>query len=199
MASEQKRRREGFGGFCALRLLVSACHFASTQVLAFVFTPLIASNVHPYVVRFSMLQELLEQLESKKAVVLSLNVQSHELATRCPETEQLHALAGQLDALNARWDRCCAKAALWQKELQIALLQNSTYHDKLHDLNTQLTDTERTVNSLKQPDYPSQITQRQEKFKVIIFLDLILRVLGLRFKLLLTLSNSKQNVMYGYQ
>ena len=115
------------------------------------------------------MQEFLTQLDTKKAVVVSLNLVHKDLAARCPMSDELGWLGGRLEALNGRWDRCCARAALWQKELQIALLQSAVFTNSLKDLNTWLNETERTISQhrrLLTAGSDAEASEARHKFKV---------------------------------
>ena len=40
-------------------------------------------------------------------------------------------MAARLDELNRRWDRVCARTAVWRGELHFALLHSAAFHDQL--------------------------------------------------------------------
>ena len=77
-------------------------------------------------------REFLLQLDSRKPVVLSVNLTDKELLSS--DVPDSRGLQDRLNSVNKRWDRTCARAAVWQKELQIALLQCSDFHATVQDL-----------------------------------------------------------------
>ena len=70
-------------------------------------------------------KEMAHQLNTRRPVVLSINLFSRDLAL----THETEGLREQLDSVNRRWDRAWAMADVWAKELQIALLQSADYHE----------------------------------------------------------------------
>ena len=70
------------------------------------------------------MQEFLKQLDAKKSSVVDLNFQSKDIS--CTDVT---AVRKQLQLLNSRWDNCCAHAAVWHKEMQIALLHGNVCNE----------------------------------------------------------------------
>ena len=60
--------------------------------------------------------------------------------------------------------RCCAKAALWQKELQIALLQSTEFHNSLRDLSAWLSKTEGQIRAEEPVDFGASRTSLAHKY-----------------------------------
>ena len=70
----------------------------------------------------------------------------------------------QVSALNTRWDKVCARAAVWQKELQIALCQSGEFANALRDVNTWLSEMERQVRSQEPVDFGASRVLQVEKY-----------------------------------
>ncbi|XP_074656556.1 nesprin-1-like isoform X2 [Tubulanus polymorphus] len=77
-------------------------------------------------------RDFLMVLDSKKAIVLSLNLCSKKFLKS--NSNDVIQLKETLHQMNLRWERICAKAAQWQKELQVALMQSHEFHQTTHDL-----------------------------------------------------------------
>ena len=58
------------------------------------------------------------QVETRKPTVLSVNLHSKELSQSAAGRQ----LSRDVAAVNQRWDRVCAKAGVWQKELQVCCI-----------------------------------------------------------------------------
>ena len=78
--------------------------------------------------------------------MVDLNFHSKDVSHA--STSATTALQSQLQLLNSRWDRCCARAALWQKELQISLLQGSELTNSLTGLAQWLLQADNQIYSL---------------------------------------------------
>jgi hypothetical protein len=92
------------------------------------------------------LQEFLTKLDQYKPMVLSLNLTGRGL-------ERQSASAGvsgeSLAQLNQRYDRLCARAAVWYKELQIAFLSSSDTNQTADNLVAWLRDVTARVTAIE--------------------------------------------------
>lgn len=78
-------------------------------------------------------------------------------------------LQQEVETMNQRWDRVCARAAVWQKELQIALFQGQDFNKTLDDLFTWLKDIESEIRRQEPVDFsspPDQLLVKYRKFGV---------------------------------
>ena len=107
------------------------------------------------------------QIDNRKPVVLSINLLSKELlAQGTPESRDLWL---QLSSMNQRWDRVCARAAVWQKELQIALIQCQDFHETVQDLLLWLEEKGAEIRALEPVNFSAPISELHDKcqrFKV---------------------------------
>ncbi|CAH2077116.1 unnamed protein product, partial [Iphiclides podalirius] len=92
-------------------------------------------------------REFLLDLDSHKALVVSLNVVGAHVARHARSAAAGERARARLAAANARWDRACARAGHWQARLQHALLHNRQFHDIVVELVAQLSDAERCVRA----------------------------------------------------
>ncbi|CAG4999316.1 unnamed protein product [Parnassius apollo] len=92
-------------------------------------------------------REFLLDLDSHKALVVSLNVVGAHVARHARSAAAGERASARLAAANARWDAACARAADWQKKLQHALMHNQQFHDIVVELVGQLAAAERTVRA----------------------------------------------------
>ncbi|KPJ06862.1 Nesprin-1 [Papilio machaon] len=92
-------------------------------------------------------REFLLDLDSHKALVVSLNVVGAHVAQHAREPAAGERARARLAAANARWDTACARAAAWQTRLQHALVHNQQFHDIVEELVGQLSEAESCVRS----------------------------------------------------
>ena len=101
----------------------------------------------------TVFQEFMLQINSRKPVVLSINLLSKDLMVQ--PSGETRSLEDQLKTLNQRWDRVCAKAAVWFSELQIELMQCSGFHETVEELLSWLTATEQEIRRQEPVDFSS--------------------------------------------
>ncbi|CAG4949527.1 unnamed protein product [Colias eurytheme] len=92
-------------------------------------------------------REFLLDLDSHKALVVSLNVVGSHVARHARDADAAERVRARLGAANRRWDAACSRAAAWQQRLQQALVHNQQFHDIVVDLVNQLGEAERAVRS----------------------------------------------------
>ncbi|CAK1540772.1 unnamed protein product [Leptosia nina] len=92
-------------------------------------------------------REFLLDLDSHKALVVSLNVVGSHVARHARDTQAADRVRERLADANRRWDEACARAADWQTKLQRALVHNREFHDIVVELVSQLGNAERLVRS----------------------------------------------------
>lgn len=113
------------------------------------------------------LQEFMLQIENRKPVVLSVNLLCKELiAVGTPESRDLWQ---RLSAMNQRWDKVCARAEVWQKELQIAMIQCQDFHETVQDLLLWLEEKGSEIRAQEPVDFSASLSLLHDKcqrFKV---------------------------------
>ncbi|CAH0714653.1 unnamed protein product, partial [Brenthis ino] len=92
-------------------------------------------------------REFLLDLDSHKALVVSLNVVGAHVTRHARSARDAARVRERLAAANARWDAACARAAAWQARLQAALVNNREFHDIVVELVSQLSAAERSVRA----------------------------------------------------
>ncbi|CAH3870389.1 unnamed protein product [Pieris brassicae] len=92
-------------------------------------------------------REFLLDLDSHKALVVSLNVVGTHVARHARDVSAAERVRERLAEANRRWDEACARAADWQTKLQRALMHNREFHDIVVELVSQLGNAERLVRS----------------------------------------------------
>ena len=98
-----------------------------------------------------------------------MNLMSRELLAQ--QSRESRELWERLSSVNQRWDRVCARSSVWQKELQIALLQCGEFHSSIKDLLLWLEATEVEIRKLEPVDFgsPRDLLQaKYDKFRVCI-------------------------------
>lgn len=78
------------------------------------------------------MQDFLVHLESKKTKIQSVNFLGKDFIDL--RTEEGRQLYQKLKEINCLWDKLCLKAAIQQRELQMALMQCQEFHSTIHDL-----------------------------------------------------------------
>lgn len=74
-------------------------------------------------------REFLLDLDSHKSIVVSLNVVGSHVAAHAKVERDATRVRARLATDNKRWDDACARAGVWQKKLQHALMHNQQFHD----------------------------------------------------------------------
>ena len=107
------------------------------------------------------------QIDNRKPVVLSINLLCKELlALGTPESR---AMWMRLSNMNQRWDTVCARAAVWQKELQIAMIQCQDFHETVQDLLLWLEEKGGQIRAQEPVNFSAPVTVLHDKcqrFKV---------------------------------
>ena len=104
------------------------------------------------------------QVESLKPTVLAINI-----AAKDSDTDP--ALREQIATMNQRWDRVCARAGVWQKELQIALLHSSEFRGTLQQLQDWIRNTEAQIRRLEPVHLEApraKLVEKYNRFRVSI-------------------------------
>lgn len=99
--------------------------------------------------------------------MLSVNLLCKELvALGTPESRDLWQ---RLSAMNQRWDKVCANADVWQKELQIAMMQCRDFTETVQDLMLWLEEKGAEIHALEPVDLQTSLSVlhgKCTKFKV---------------------------------
>ncbi len=114
-------------------------------------------------------QEFLMQIESRKPVVLSVNLLSKELLSQA--TPDSRELWDRLSAVNQQWDKVCARASVWQKELQIALVQCQDFSKTVADLMLWIQTMETEIQRQEPVDVTAPhdvLSKKYRKFRVSV-------------------------------
>lgn len=110
-----------------------------------------------------MSQEFLAQLDSKKPIILSLNLLSKQLLSGSdPDTLDTRA---QLLALNQRFDAVCEQSASWYEQLQRALAESLDFYKVIQDLFVWLDEAEAQLESYEPIDVNAPEEELQDKYK----------------------------------
>ncbi|XP_061097148.1 nesprin-1-like isoform X6 [Conger conger] len=102
--------------------------------------------------RIRKLKELQKGVDSRKAIVLSINLCSGEFLQEGPE-EDRRRLQARLKELNARWDRLGVALEAWRGSLQDALMQCQDFHEMSHGLLLWLENIDRRRNEIVPIDH----------------------------------------------
>ncbi|ELT88687.1 hypothetical protein CAPTEDRAFT_175674 [Capitella teleta] len=113
-------------------------------------------------------REFTLQINNRKPVVLSVNLLCKELvALGTPESRDLWQ---RLSAMNQRWDKVCANADVWQKELQIAMMQCRDFTETVQDLMLWLEEKGAEIYALEPVDLQTSLSVlhgKCTKFKIL--------------------------------
>ena len=82
---------------------------------------------------FKFLQDLLVQLDQKKAILLSMNLISKDVLRDCTTVESKGAQS-RLSEVNARYETLCTRASRWHRRLQQSLVNCDDLQATLDDL-----------------------------------------------------------------
>jgi len=133
---------------------------AEAMVSTFDLVPSAMDELEPAIRRH---QEFLAQLDSKKPIILSLNLVSRELLRGDdPETRDQRAL---LLALNQRFDAVCDQSAAWYEQLQRALAESMDFYKIIQDLFVWLDEAEAQLQSYEPIDVNGSDEELQDKYK----------------------------------
>jgi hypothetical protein len=98
-----------------------------------------------------------------------MNLLSKEIMARHSNSRESIKLHEHVTTMNQRWDRVCARAAVWQKELQIAQFQGQDFNKTVDDLFQWLRDIETDIQRQEPVDFSSsrkQLMMKYSKFRV---------------------------------
>ena len=70
--------------------------------------------------------------------------------------------------MNLRWDHVCSRAADWQKELQLAIMQCEEFHQTTTDLMVWLDGIEATVNENEPIDLSADENRLHHQYRVFM-------------------------------
>ncbi|XP_030855590.1 nesprin-1 isoform X4 [Strongylocentrotus purpuratus] len=87
-------------------------------------------------------------LSARRTIAYSVNLCSQQFVD--PDTPQGQELSYRLQVMNRRWEGVCAKAADWQKKLQMAIVQCEEFHQTTKDLESRLNEIE-TIMTENEP------------------------------------------------
>ena len=108
------------------------------------------------------------RLDQYKPLVLSLNLTGRGL-----QRQSVGRVNGELlSQLNSRYDRLCARAAVWYKELQIALLSSSDTVKTADHVTTWLSEISTKVMAIESLNIRaprSEMTTKYDQLQVQIF------------------------------
>ncbi len=107
-------------------------------------------------------QEFLAQLDSKKPIVLSLNLLSKEFLAM--GTQQAEELRTKLVSMNNRFDIVCQQAARWHDKLQKALVESSHFYKVIQDLFVWLDEVEHQIHSYEPVDLTADTNTLHTKY-----------------------------------
>ena len=68
-------------------------------------------------------REFLMELDSHKAVMMSINIIGGHLAEHSCNEQKALETSQRIEAINDEWDRACERATQWQTTLQTSLMQ----------------------------------------------------------------------------
>ncbi|XP_022095690.1 nesprin-1-like isoform X2 [Acanthaster planci] len=111
-------------------------------------------------------REFILGLNARKAIALSINLCSQQFLR--PDSRHTQALREELSAMNQRWDRVCGRAADWQKELQLAIMQCEEFHQTTADLMVWLDGIEATVVENEPIDLSADENRLHHQYRVFM-------------------------------
>ncbi|XP_036405258.1 nesprin-1-like isoform X10 [Megalops cyprinoides] len=110
-----------------------------------------STDIHTIELRIKKLKELQKAVDTRKAIVLSINLCSAEfLQSDSDETRELQA---RLKEMNNRWDRLGSSLEEWRGSLQDALMQCHDFHEMSHGLLLWLENIDRRRNEIVPIDH----------------------------------------------
>ena len=112
-------------------------------------------------------QEFLLGLNARKAIALSINLCSQQFTH--PESPHGPELKEKLKVMNHRWEAVCARAAEWQRELQMAIIECEEFHQTTDEMLDWLNSVERKLNENEPVDLsapPERLIEQYRLFSV---------------------------------
>lgn len=128
-------------------------------------------------------RDFLVHLESKKTKIQSVNFLGKDFIDL--RTEEGRQLYHKLKEMNCLWDKLCLKAAIQQRELQVALMQCQEFHSTIHDLLLWLEGVENKLQQCEPINLVMDETAMWSKLRTLSSLKVELesnkeRILGLK-------------------
>ncbi|KAG8444139.1 hypothetical protein GDO86_009355 [Hymenochirus boettgeri] len=106
----------------------------------------VSTDIQAIEQRIKKLKDLQKAVDSRKAIVLSINLCSSEFTQ--PTTQESKELQERLSQMNLRWDRLCSTLDDWRSRLQDALMQCQDFHEMSHGLLLWLENIDRRRNEM---------------------------------------------------
>ncbi|RXM34940.1 Nesprin-1 [Acipenser ruthenus] len=106
----------------------------------------LSTDIHTIELRIKKLKELQKAVDSRKAIVLSINLCSAEFVQS--ETAQAQELRARLGQMNKRWDHVGSLIEDWRSSLKDALMQCHDFHEMSHGLLLWLENIDRRKNEI---------------------------------------------------
>ncbi|XP_063958479.1 nesprin-1-like [Lytechinus pictus] len=97
-----------------------------------------------------MFRDFMLGLNARRTIAYSINLCSQQFVD--PDTPQGQELSYRLQVMNRRWEGVCAKAADWQKKLQMAIVQCEEFHQTTKDLETRLNEIDEIMTETEPID-----------------------------------------------
>nr|AAI61402.1 LOC100145637 protein [Xenopus tropicalis] len=119
----------------------------------------VSTDIQAIEQRIKKLKELQKAVDSRKAIVLSINLCSSEFTkANTPESKELQ---DRLKHMNVRWERLGSALEEWRYKLQDALMQCQDFHEMSHGLLLWLENIDRRRNEILpiNPDLDSDTLQ----------------------------------------
>uniref|UniRef100_A0A8C6V408 KASH domain-containing protein n=1 Tax=Naja naja TaxID=35670 RepID=A0A8C6V408_NAJNA len=133
----------------------------------------LSTDIQTIEFRIKKLKELQKAVDSRKAIILSINLCSSEFMQS--DSEENKNLQEQLSQMNMRWDHVCSVLEEWRCSLQSALMQCQDFHEMSHGLLLWLENIDRRKNEIVpiNPNHDSDTLQDHHRLLMQIRRELL--------------------------
>ncbi|XP_071479137.1 nesprin-1-like [Diadema antillarum] len=111
-----------------------------------------------------LFRDFMLALNARRTIAYSINLCSQQFVD--PDTPQGQELSYRLQVMNRRWEGVCAKAADWQKRLQMAIVQCEEFHQTTKDLEMRLAQMESDMNDNEPIDLDADADTLNNQYRV---------------------------------
>ncbi|XP_053317344.1 nesprin-1 isoform X2 [Spea bombifrons] len=126
----------------------------------------VSTDIQTIELRIKKLKELQKALDTRKAIVLSINLCSSEFTQ--VDTTETNELQERLSQMNVKWEHVCSTLDGWRCSLQDALMQCQDFHEMSHGLLLWLENIDRRKNQILPINPNHDPDTHQENHKLLM-------------------------------